>query len=655
MTAERKPKKARGLFLRRLTAWVLLLWLTGTGLLTVAVGQLYYNSLLDAADHFSERVFYYPNLGDLYDEDAEDDHLPGFVENRLLMACDYGNDCWTQPAVTHDRWSFLSDSGRMNQTAVVIADYEGKTHYTNGNYYFFPCATEEEWIASKELYGETTRYVWVRFAPETFTDEGKIAFEKEPHAHFWYLRLTGVMQGNELIPDKIEMRDYSVHNNGDAFYRDMRSGTTDWTTLYEREISQTDDPVVLYTTGTLDVSIYDPGKPIRYQGQTYDSLQAMTQQMLQEYFSQPDPYKDFTLRDYSLLRFLSMESYHMSDTEIGPDGLLQHERLYCVTSALYASPLLMAIYALRWVYAGTFALALLILWRMGKLFSKKILHPLNTVNGSISAGWNNIWGLRDEKQLQELDQLIDHYTRTQATLRDNKNEINRLQKGLIFAKEAEENRRQMTSAIAHELKTPLAVIHSYTEGLQERINEGKREQYLQVILSEVQRMDSIVLEMLDLSRLEAGKVKLAQDQFSLCDLTCNTFDRLKFAAEAKDLDVIFDFRCDGRVTADEGRMEQVVTNLATNAVKYARFGGRIVVKIQTIDGNTRFTMENDCDPLPQEVLARLWDTFYRADTARSGEGTGLGLAISKSIIELHGGRVTAYNTLSGVAFSFVIP
>lgn len=654
MSKERKPKNARGLFLRRFSVWVLALWFLCMCLLTLVAGQMYYNSLLYAADHFSERVFYYPNLGDLYDKDAEDDHLPGFAENRLLMACDYGNDCWASPSVTHHRWSFLSDSGHMTQTAVVIADYDGQTYYTNGNYYFFSCATEEEWIASKELYGETTRYVWTRFDPAAFTDAGKIAFEKEPHAHFWHLRLTGVLEGNELIPDKIEMRDYSEYNNGDAFYREMRSGTTNWTTLYLRETPQTSEPVVLYTTGTVDVSIYDPGKPVRFLGQTYDSLQAMTQQMLREYFSQPDPYKDFTMRDYSLLRFVSMESFHMSDTEIGPDGLLQHEPLYCVTSALYASPLLMAMYSLRWVYVGTLALALLIVRHMDKLFRKKFLRPLQTVNEGIKGGWNNIWGLREEKLLAETSQLLDNYAATKSTLVENTNERNRLQKALDFAKEAEENRRQMTSAIAHELKTPLAVIHSYTEGLQERINEEKREQYLQVILSEVQRLDGMVLEMLDLSRLEAGKVKLARDQFSLCDLTRATFERLSLAVEAKELQVEYLFRCDGMVIADEARIGQVLTNFISNAVKYARFGGQILVTVETVEHQTRFRIENDCDPLPREALSRIWDTFYRADTARSGEGTGLGLAICKNIIELHGGKVSAFNTQRGVEFRFRI-
>ena len=654
MSRQRKPKGARGVFLRRLTAWTLFLWFLSAALLTVAVAQLYFNALEDAVEYLSEKVFYHPGLDDLYENDAEDDHLPGFAEYRLLMACDHGNDCWGSPSVSHDRWSFLQDASDMTQSAVVIADYEGNVRYTNGNYYYFPCVTDEEWQASgTNLYPDPTRYVFVRFDPETFTDEGRIAYEKEPHAYFWTLRLTGVMNGSELIPDKIEMLDYAEYNNGDAFYRDVRNGKLPWTVLYQRETPQTDDPVVLHAMQTVNVSVYDPGGPLRFEGRQYASLQALTAEQIQTYYRQDTG--DFHLKDANLFRFLSMETFHIHDREVDEEGrLLSSEGLYNVTMALCASPLLMAVYCLRWMYLLTLLAAVLLIRQMDKLFSKKILRPLTTVNEGIADDWHNIWHLREENLLAEQAQLLDHYTATRSTLVDNKNEIIRLQKALGFAKEAEENRRQMTSAIAHELKTPLAVIHSYAEGLQENINESKREHYLRVILSEVQRMDGMVLEMLDLSRLEAGKVKLARDSFSLCDLARATFDRLSLAAEAKELKVDYLFRCDGTVLADEARIGQVLTNLIANAVKYARFGGKIEITVDRVDGQTRFRIENDCDPLPQEALSRVWDTFYRADTARSGEGTGLGLAICKSIVELHGGQVMAYNTRHGVAFQFRI-
>ena len=212
----------------------------------------------------------------------------------------------------------------------------------------------------------------------------------------------------------------------------------------------------------------------------------------------------------------------------------------------------------------------------------------------------------------------------------------------------------MTSNIAHELKTPLAVIHGYAEGLKEHIAEDKRDRYLDVILSETERVDGMVLELLDLSRLEAGKVKLSRDRVSLAVLTRTIFDKLDMAVQAKQLQLHFAFSDDGMVTADESRIAQVIENFATNAIKYTPSGGQVTVTIQTRRDGTSFTIENESEPLPAEALDKVWDAFYRADTARSGGGTGLGLAIAKNIVELHGGRCAVRNTAQGVAFSFTI-
>ena len=104
-----------------------------------------------------------------------------------------------------------------------------------------------------------------------------------------------------------------------------------------------------------------------------------------------------------------------------------------------------------------------------------------------------------------------------------------------YAENAEKHRRQMVSSIAHELKTPLAIIHSYAEGLQSGISAEKQDHYLTVILEETERMDSLVMEMLDLSRLEAGKVKLSTDTVIPAALIRDVFSRLEPAAAAKEL------------------------------------------------------------------------------------------------------------------------
>jgi len=324
-------------------------------------------------------------------------------------------------------------------------------------------------------------------------------------------------------------------------------------------------------------------------------------------------------------------------------------------TAISGSPLRYAISELRNVYLITFIFACLLVITLRRLVKRNLIQPLEAVNAGFTDGRQRIMS-PDDKPLKwrEPFDIIEHYTKTQDKLRADKNELTRLNTVLEYANKAERDRRQMTSNIAHELKTPLAVIHSYSEGLKERIAEDKREQYLAVIIAESERMDSMVIEMLDLSRLEAGKVKLARDEFSLSELVQSVFEKLDIVVDNEGLKVSYDFEENCIVDADEARINQAVTNLASNAVKYAPYGSAIHVKTFSERGKTGFSVENDSEPLTNEDLSKVWETFYRADNARTDEGAGLGLAIAKSIIDLHGGICYARNTKTGVEFGFVI-
>lgn len=242
----------------------------------------------------------------------------------------------------------------------------------------------------------------------------------------------------------------------------------------------------------------------------------------------------------------------------------------------------------------------------------------------------------------------------ESQLQSDKTEITRLNKALDYAHRAEENRRALVSGVAHELKTPLAVIHGYAEGLKERIAEDKRDKYLDTILAETERMDGLVLQMLDLSRLEAGKVKLARDTFNLGEMVREVFGKLELLSIQKNLELSFEIPEDLVVTADRGRMEQVITNFASNAVRYTQPGGWIAVRVFTGEQGWGMTVENKCRPFSPEQLDRVFDSFYRIDESRTGKGTGLGLAIARSIVELHGGKCHVRNTGPGVEFGFSV-
>lgn len=328
---------------------------------------------------------------------------------------------------------------------------------------------------------------------------------------------------------------------------------------------------------------------------------------------------------------------------------------FSVVTAARSNPLACAIKALRNIYLVTGMLALFFIMVVRNSIAKYLIQPVENIVDCIEEDWKGRDYQKTPSSLwREAEKLDDAYGREREWRRMKSNEIIRLETALNYAKTAEENRRKMVSNIAHELKTPLAIIHSYAEGLREHIAEEKREKYLNVILTEAERSDAMVLEMLDLSRLEAGKVKLSRDDFSLAELTKAVFDKLQLAIQAKELNISFEFPEECVITADESRIAQVVENFASNAIKYTPVGGNISVRILELRGKTSFVIANDCQPFTDEALNKVWDTFYRVDEARSSGGTGLGLAIAKSIVELHGGSCSVRNTKTGVEFKFTI-
>lgn len=233
----------------------------------------------------------------------------------------------------------------------------------------------------------------------------------------------------------------------------------------------------------------------------------------------------------------------------------------------------------------------------------------------------------------------------QRQLRD---EINRQKQALEYAQGAEQSRREMTSAIAHELKTPIAVLSSYAEALQENIDWDKQQHYLSVIRTEADKMDRMVLELLDLSRLEAGKYKLRRENFDMEALTRETI--VPLAEQIREKELRLEYQVDDpTVEADPVRMAQIVENFMTNAIRHTPQGGKIVIRI----GNDRetFSVENQGSQIPQENLKKVWETFWQGDASRNERGSGLGLAICRSIVELHGGTCSAENTAAGVRFS----
>lgn len=417
-----------------------------------------------------------------------------------------------------------------------------------------------------------------------------------------------------------------------------------WETLMVSSYDAKDQQV--YYTLSGDASLYTPGDSLVVDNVFYQDLMDYVLS-IQDVSAYNDYYQN---KQGNLMDTLITDSWMVHREEKG-----EFIPAFKVVAAVRYSPLKIAVDSLLYVYIGLLLLLLSVAALMWRILIRNLVCPIEAFNEAAEQSWGVIhYKQKHESQWYEVQKLNEHYQNTRNEVRKNRDELSRVTAQLQYAQEAEVNRRQMTSHIAHELKTPIAIIHSYAEGLKEHIAEEKRDKYIDVILSEVERTDNMVLEMLDLSRLEAGKVKLSQDDFSLISLTKSIFEKLEMVAQAKELQVEFSFPKEFIITADEGRIAQVIENLATNAIKYSPVGGHIQVQIGISQRGTTFRIENDCEPLSEESLSKVWDTFYRTDEARSGGGTGLGLAIAKNIIELHGGKCSVCNTKTGVAFTFTI-
>lgn len=221
----------------------------------------------------------------------------------------------------------------------------------------------------------------------------------------------------------------------------------------------------------------------------------------------------------------------------------------------------------------------------------------------------------------------------------------------------DEMRREFIINVSHELKTPIALIQGYAEGLREGIAETPedREYYCTTITDEAARMNKMVMQLLSLSKLELGREQPALTDLELDELLADAVSKTALLADAKELTVQ---RMPSGLTirSDFGLLEQVVGNYLTNAIRYTPAGGHIRLSAERgADGVTIWVM-NEGEGVPEAELPLIWEKFYRTDKARSREsgGTGVGLSIVKATAELLGGACGACNVPGGMEFWFLV-
>jgi two-component system phosphate regulon sensor histidine kinase PhoR len=220
-------------------------------------------------------------------------------------------------------------------------------------------------------------------------------------------------------------------------------------------------------------------------------------------------------------------------------------------------------------------------------------------------------------------------------------------------------RRDFISNLSHELRTPLASLKALTETLQDGALEDPpaARRFIDQIQIEVDALSQMVTELLELSRIESGRLTLNLRPVPPSDLLASASQRMRLQAERAGLKLRVECAEDlPRVSMDIQRMEQLMVNLIHNAVKFTRPGGEIVLMAETGTGEVRFAVRDTGIGIPAEDVSRIFERFYRVDKSRTGSGTGLGLSIAKHIVEAHKGRIWAESIEGqGSSFFFTLP
>ncbi|MCU5065287.1 cell wall metabolism sensor histidine kinase WalK [Bacillus cereus] len=233
--------------------------------------------------------------------------------------------------------------------------------------------------------------------------------------------------------------------------------------------------------------------------------------------------------------------------------------------------------------------------------------------------------------------------------------INQLQRDIEKEKQLENTRKEFIAGVSHELKTPLSIMKSCISILKDGVASHKKDYYFEAMAKEVDKMDMLIVDMLHLAKFESGTYKMDMDIFYIDQLIEQICEHLSLEITNKELQVN-QYLSKVEVIANRHRIEQVLTNFITNAIRYTPEKEKIVISTTQENYRVKICVENKGAHIPKEQLEKVWDRFYRSDAARqrSKGGTGLGLAISKNILELHGVEYGVFNTEDGVLFFFYL-
>lgn len=295
------------------------------------------------------------------------------------------------------------------------------------------------------------------------------------------------------------------------------------------------------------------------------------------------------------------------------------------------------------------------------LLGKFISEPITSINKSAKnmsqLDFSNPCTVNTNDEFGELSRSLNTMsTNLQQALSDLESANIQLEQEVNKERMLLEQRKELVDTISHEMKTPLGIIRAYTEGLMDEVDEEKKKNYMDVIIEETDRMNNMIVSLLDLSALEAGVSKLNPECFDFIEFVETVAGRLLI--DIPDVNFYFTYdlpEYEVFVVADKMRMEQVVENLIINAKKHVICNGNLDLSITCENGLLLFKIYNEGRIIESDEISKIWSKFYRSAQSQRTGGSGLGLAIVSQILTMQGLEYGVKNRDKGVEFYFMIP
>ncbi len=309
------------------------------------------------------------------------------------------------------------------------------------------------------------------------------------------------------------------------------------------------------------------------------------------------------------------------------------------------------------IYVALFvaAVGVLAVWRLTKNMTDPILHLSSLAERMANLDFTARYEGNDNREIAMLGQSMNYMSaQLERTILELKTANLELKRDIEQKTKIDEMRREFLANVSHELKTPIALVQGYAEGLKEGINDDPEtmEWYCDVIIDEASKMNLMVKKLLTLNQIEAGREQLTMEHFDLIPVIEGVLNSYRLMIGQKEAKLVLKSPESLYIWADEYMAEEVIRNYVGNALNHLDGENKILILVEKREDKAYIQVRNTGAPIPEADIGRIWEKFYKVDKARTREygGSGIGLSIVRAVMESHGCAYGVKNEEDGVSF-----